>query len=126
LRYVLLLHLLVWVPGLLNTDDQDFTTALIQLASEQFNVALAAGDKNRARLLLRFFAALVMANVLHASSVLAALLSVVEAASSIAAAGAPQYVLRAAISPLTLSISPSQADTKGALHAQYFRSLAKE
>ncbi|EIE25257.1 ARM repeat-containing protein [Coccomyxa subellipsoidea C-169] len=73
--------------GLLNTDDQDFTTDLIQSANEQFNVVLAAGDKNRARLLLRFFAALVVANVLHASSVLAALLSVVDAASAIASAG---------------------------------------
>ncbi len=74
-------------PGLLNTDDQEFTASLIQLATEQFNQALAAGDKNRARLLLRFFAALVASNVLHASSVLAALLSIVEAATAIAAAG---------------------------------------
>jgi len=73
--------------GLLNSDDPDFTAALIQLASDQFNAALMAGDKNRARLLLRFFAALVVANVLHASSVLAALLSLVEAASATAAAG---------------------------------------
>ncbi|CAL8461756.1 g1287 [Coccomyxa elongata] len=73
--------------GLLNTDDQEFTASLIQLATEQFNQALAAGDKNRARLLLRFFAALVASNVLHASSVLAALLSIVEAATAIAAAG---------------------------------------
>jgi hypothetical protein len=73
--------------GLLNADDPDFGAALAQLTSEQFNAAVATGQRSRARLLLRFLAALAAANVLHASSVLGAFLSVVGAAFAVADTG---------------------------------------
>ena len=73
--------------GLLNEDKQEFVASLVELAGERFNAALASANRHAARLLLRFLAALVVANVLHASSVIAALTSLVEAATGIADAG---------------------------------------
>ena len=49
-------------------------------------------DRNKARLLLRLFAALVPSNALHASSVLNALHSIVEAAIEVADTGMVQGV----------------------------------
>ena len=78
--------------GLLNEDKPEFVASLVELAGERFNAALAAADRHTARLLLRFLAALVVANVLHASSVAAALTGLVEAATSIAGAGTRRCV----------------------------------
>jgi nuclear cap-binding protein subunit 1 len=74
--------------GLLNEDKREFVGSLVELAGARFDAALAAADRHAARLLLRFLAALVPANVLHASSVSAALTSLVEAATAAADAGA--------------------------------------
>ncbi len=82
------------VAGLLNTDDPDFAAALVELAADQFTAAAAAGDRHRARLLLRFFAALAAANTLHASSVLGEFLSVVGTACAVADTGAQLILAR--------------------------------
>ena len=87
MRYVMLP-----CAGLLNADDSTFVSKLLEQATQRFGEALAAADKNSPRLLLRFFAALVPANVLHPSSVLSALCSIVDAALGAAAAGAHKAV----------------------------------
>lgn len=61
---------------------------LVALAQAEFNAAVAAPDRHKTRMLLRLFAALVVANVLHPSSVVAALQQVVDAATGVAEAGA--------------------------------------
>ena len=60
---------------------------LVALAQAEFNAAVAAPDRHKTRMLLRVFAALVVANVLHPSSVVAALQQVVDAAIAVAEAG---------------------------------------
>ena len=73
--------------GLLNADDSKFVEKLLELAARRFDQALASADRNSPRLLLRLFAALVPTNVLHPSSVLNSLCSIVDAALEAAAAG---------------------------------------
>lgn len=73
--------------GLLNADDGRFVGKLLEQAARRFDQALASADRNSPRLLLRFFAALVPANVLHPSSVLNSLCSIVDAALEAATAG---------------------------------------
>ena len=80
-------YAILFCAGLLNADDSTFVTKLLEQATQRFSEALAAADKNSPRLLLRFFAALVPANVLHPSSVLNALCSIVDAALEAAEAG---------------------------------------
>ena len=75
-------HTCLECAGLLNADNNDFVAGIIQTASGDFDRSLAAADTNRCRMLLRFFAALAGANVLHATSVLAAFQSIVDAAST--------------------------------------------
>ncbi len=74
--------------GLLNAEDHEFAARLVAAAQRDFDASLATGARDRARLLLRFFAALAVANVLYPSSVLAAIQSVVDAAVEAAKAGA--------------------------------------
>ena len=59
----------------------------------EFDAALAAADRHKARMLLRFMAALVPSNVVHASSVLKAMQSIVDAAKQIAEQGMPAMML---------------------------------
>ena len=66
--------------GLLNTDNNEFVTSFIEAAGQDFDRSLAAADCNRSGMLLRLFAALAAVNVLHPTSVLAALQSAVDAA----------------------------------------------
>jgi pyrroloquinoline quinone (PQQ) biosynthesis protein C len=74
-------------PGLLNVDEPDVVAGLVQRISAEFSACLQpAGDFRRARLLLRFAAALVPTNVVHAASMLAVLQSLVDTAVSIAEA----------------------------------------
>ena len=73
--------------GLINTGENAFVDQLISTAQTEFEGALAVADRNKARLLLRLFAALVPSNALHASSVLNALHSIVEAAIEVADTG---------------------------------------
>lgn len=80
-------HVMLYCAGLLNADDSTFVEKLLEEATQRFGEALAAADKNSPRLLLRFFAALVPAYVLHPSSVLNALCSIVDAALEAAEAG---------------------------------------
>ena len=75
--------------GLLNADDSNFTEKLLEQAAKRFDQALASADKHAPRLLMRFFAALVPANVVHPSSVLNSLCSIVDAALEAASAGEP-------------------------------------
>lgn len=58
------------------------------MAQAEFNVAIAAPDRHKARMLLRLFTALVVANVLHPSSVVAALQQVMDTAIAVAESGA--------------------------------------
>ncbi len=60
---------------------------LLKTALESLNSAFQHGERNKARLLLRLFAALVPSNALHASSVLKALTSIVDTAIEIADGG---------------------------------------
>lgn len=62
---------------------------LLKSALEELNLAYQSGDRNKARLLLRLFAALVPSNALHASSVLKTLTNIVETAIEIADTGQP-------------------------------------
>ena len=71
----------------MNTGENEFVGQLISTAQTEFEGALAVADRNKARLLLRLFAALVPSNALHASSVLNALHSIIEAAIEVADAG---------------------------------------
>ena len=80
--------------GLLNAEDSVFVKGLLAVAQARLNAALAAGDRFATRTLLRFMGALALTNVVHASSVLAALASIVEAATHIAEAGAQQCLSR--------------------------------
>ena len=73
--------------GLLNADDSSFVEKLLEQAAQRFDQALASADRDGPRLLLRIFAALVPANVLHPSSVLNSLCSIVDAALEAASAG---------------------------------------
>lgn len=73
--------------GLLNTEEEGFVGTLLSTAQKELNAAFASGDRNSARLLLRFFAALVPSNVLYASSVLKTFKAIVETASEIAEQG---------------------------------------
>ena len=60
---------------------------LLKSALGELDQAFKNGDRSKARLLLRLFAALVPSNALHASSVLKALNGIVESAIEIADAG---------------------------------------
>lgn len=73
--------------GLLNADDQGFAGQLVGLAVAEYQVALGAADRHRARMLLRLLAALTVVNVLHASEVLQLLQKVAQSAVDIAQAG---------------------------------------
>eukprot|EP00887_Chlorella_sp_A99_P001913 scaffold18.g1913.t1 len=73
--------------GLLNLDEPALVAALVTRAGTEAAEGLApCGDIRRARLLLRFLALLVAVNVTHASGVVAALRSLVDAAAALAAA----------------------------------------
>lgn len=65
---------------------------LLSSALEELNLAFQIGDRNKARLLLRLFAALVPSNALHASSVLKTLTSIVETAIEVADSGQTQSI----------------------------------
>lgn len=71
---------LATLVGLLNTEASEFVEKIIEKSNEQFNESLAQGDFHRGKMLLRFFCALVLTNVLSASSVISALDAVVETA----------------------------------------------
>jgi hypothetical protein len=62
---------------------------LLEKAQEELKVAMDKGERAQARLLLRFLAALVPCNVVHASSVLKLLHTFIEAAIEIAVLGTP-------------------------------------
>lgn len=69
-------------------DDPELVRGLVQRAAGELTLCLQpGGDMRRARLLLRFAAALVVTNVLHAASVVAALRALVDAAMALADSG---------------------------------------
>jgi len=74
--------------GLLNTENREFVAELVALAQRELSAAVAAPDRHKARMLLRLFAALVVANVLHPSSVVAGLQQVVDTAVAVVEGGA--------------------------------------
>lgn len=81
-------HPSLTLPGLLNVDDPELVRGLVQRAAGELTLCLQpGGDVRRARLLLRFAAALVVTNVLHAASVAAALRALVDTALAIADRG---------------------------------------
>jgi hypothetical protein len=88
---LLLLLLLLLVPafsaGLLHGENPDWVTSFVAAAGQRFESELAAGQVDGPRLLLRLFACLSRASVLHHADVLGLLQRLVEAAASLAAAG---------------------------------------
>lgn len=79
------------LPGLVNVDEPELAAQIAARCAAQLNACLQpGGDVRRARLLLRFTAALAVTNVLHAASVLAAARSLVDAALAAAEAGEPR------------------------------------
>lgn len=80
---VQLLHL----AGLLNADDPETVKTVLTLICAQLAESLVPnGNKSRARLLLRFLAALVVPNVLHASALADGLREVVNTCLEVAQA----------------------------------------
>ena len=71
---------------------------LVALAQRELSAAVAAPDRHKARMLLRLFAALVVANVLHPSSVVAGLQQVVDTAVAVGVGGAASSGLSPALS----------------------------
>ena len=80
---------------------------LLKSAIGELNFALQKGDRSKARLLLRLFAALVPSSALHASSVLKALTGIVETAIEIADTGEPQPGLFSCVSPACIGFDRS-------------------
>jgi len=78
----------IFIAGLLNAENHEFVVELVAMAQAEFNAAIAAPDRHKARMLLRLFTALVVANVLHPSSVVAALQQVMDTAIAVAESGA--------------------------------------
>ncbi|KAL4428043.1 hypothetical protein ABPG75_002132 [Micractinium tetrahymenae] len=77
------------LAGLMNVDDPEAAAGLVARAGAELHAALQPGpgcDPRRARLLLRFCAALVPTNVLHAGSLVAALRALVDVAVAAAEA----------------------------------------
>eukprot|EP00250_Pteridium_aquilinum_P015137 c22401_g1_i1 orf=764-3292(-) len=54
--------------GLLNTEDSDFAAKVVQVSHERIEDALALGDCNKLRVLIRFTAVLMSNNVIPAAS----------------------------------------------------------
>ena len=76
--------------GLLNIDEPGLVASLVRRAAMEIGAGLQiGGNLRRARLLLRFLALLVAVNVVPAPAVVGVLQSLVDAAASVAAAGAP-------------------------------------
>ena len=86
----------------MNTEEHDFVEQLVESIKAELEAALHAGDRNKARLLLRLCAALVPSNVLHASTVLKVLQGVVEDVIEIADQGQASATNTV---PLTMQIS---------------------
>jgi len=74
--------------GLVNGDDHDLVAELVGGLTSDYEAALGAGRRHRARMLLRLMAALVVVNVVQPSDVLTVLEAVVSSAIDIADAGA--------------------------------------
>ena len=105
-------HDCLQAAGLLNGDDHDLVAELVGSLISDYEAALGAGQRHRARMLLRFMAALVVVNVVQPSDVLTVLEAVVASAIAIAEAGAdPQLpvVLRPAQSRESLPVSAADA-----------------
>ena len=68
------------LAGLLNVDEPEFVGDLVRAGHADFHRSLAAGDADRARMLLRLFAALTAVNVVQPGSLLAALQSLASTA----------------------------------------------
>ena len=77
----------VTVAGLVNGDDHDLVAELVGGLTSDYEAALSAGQRHRARMLLRLMAALVVVNVVQPSDVLTVLEAVVSSAIAIADAG---------------------------------------
>lgn len=68
------------LAGLLNVDEPEFVADLVKAGHTDFHRSLAAGDVDRARMLLRLFAALTAVNVVQPGSLLGALQSLASTA----------------------------------------------
>ncbi|MEW5299603.1 MAG: hypothetical protein WDW36_002600 [Sanguina aurantia] len=74
--------------GLLNTEHQAFIGSLVGKAFTDFSTSLGHGERDRARLLLRFIASMAVVNVVACSSVVALLRSVVDGAIAVGVSAA--------------------------------------
>lgn len=68
--------------GLLNTEDPDFAFKVVQLAREHIEEALALGDCNRLRVLIRFAAVLMSNNVIAPASLVEVLETLLSSAAT--------------------------------------------
>jgi hypothetical protein len=84
---LLLLLMLLAPPGLLHADNPDWVSSFVAAAGQRFEAELAAGQVDAPRLLLRLFACLSRASVLHHADVVGLLQRLVEVAHSLAASG---------------------------------------
>ena len=75
--------------GLLNVDEPDFVASLVEAGHKDLHASLAAGDADRARMLLRLFAALTAVSVVQPGSFLAALQGLAATALASLETGAP-------------------------------------
>ncbi|GAX72593.1 hypothetical protein CEUSTIGMA_g49.t1 [Chlamydomonas eustigma] len=71
------------LTGLLNVDEHDFVSRLVRSAHDSFEKAVLSGELDKARLLLRFLASLVVVQVLNSSGVLALMQGIVASALNI-------------------------------------------
>jgi hypothetical protein len=78
----------LYPPGLLHGENPDWVGSFVAAAGQRFEVELAAGQADGPRLLLRLFACLSRASVLHHADVVGLLQRLVEMAHSLAVAGA--------------------------------------
>ncbi|MEW5312745.1 MAG: hypothetical protein WDW38_004354 [Sanguina aurantia] len=74
--------------GLLNTEHQAFIGSLVGKAFTDFSTSLGHGERDRARLLLRFIASMAVVNVVACSSAVALLRSVVDGAIAVGVSAA--------------------------------------
>jgi hypothetical protein len=81
-------------PGLLHGENPDWVTSFVAAAGQRFESELAAGQVDGPRLLLRLFACLSRASVLHHADVLGLLQRLVDVAAGLAAAGGAHMWLR--------------------------------
>jgi hypothetical protein len=127
----MLLSLLLLVPpGLLHGESPDWVGSFVAAAGQRFEAELAAGQVDGPRLLLRLFACLSRACVLHHADVVGLMQRLVEVAHSLAASGAVLVMWTHAAGMLrwmrVLCMPANQRDCLQELHLVAYRECLQE